>query len=202
MFPSERRDVGQEFGRDIEAGVLPGEDGLTELPRVPVDDDRGQQVEAGEPGGTRSAMRASIRRSASTSASAQIRSPRRSTSRRQSRTVAIESGGAGPNRSAFQSRMGAEPLSPYPPAVVSITRMRPAAARIAAVSGASGSTPSAASSAPGVCPSGTGMMLPTGPPVSSRKRRFDGAGQGASDRGPTERRDAAPGPDGVGRVLP
>ena len=49
MFPSERRDVGQEFGRDVEAGVLPGEDGLTELPRVPVDDDRGQQVEAGEP---------------------------------------------------------------------------------------------------------------------------------------------------------
>ena len=41
--------MGQEFGRDVEAGVLPGEDGLTELPRVPVDDDRGQQVEAGEP---------------------------------------------------------------------------------------------------------------------------------------------------------
>ena len=32
VFPSEQRDVGQEFGRDVEAGVLPGEDGLTELP--------------------------------------------------------------------------------------------------------------------------------------------------------------------------
>ena len=49
MFPSERRDVGQEFGRDVEAGVLPGEDGPAELQRVPVDDDRGQQVEAGDP---------------------------------------------------------------------------------------------------------------------------------------------------------
>ena len=39
----------RNFGRDVEAGVLPGEDGLTELQRVPVDDDRGQQVEAGEP---------------------------------------------------------------------------------------------------------------------------------------------------------
>ena len=27
----------------------PGEDGLAELQRVPVDDDRGQQVEAGDP---------------------------------------------------------------------------------------------------------------------------------------------------------
>ena len=35
--------------RDVEAGVLPGEDGLAELQRVPVDDDRGQQVEAGDP---------------------------------------------------------------------------------------------------------------------------------------------------------
>ena len=41
--------MGQEFGRDLEAGVLPGEDGLSELQRVPVDDDRGQQVEAGDP---------------------------------------------------------------------------------------------------------------------------------------------------------
>ena len=49
MFPSERRDVGQEFGRGLEAGFSPGEDGLAELQRVPVDDDRGQQVEAGDP---------------------------------------------------------------------------------------------------------------------------------------------------------
>ena len=44
---TERRDVGQEF--DFEAGLLPGEDGLAELQRVPVNDDRGQQVEASDP---------------------------------------------------------------------------------------------------------------------------------------------------------
>ena len=49
MLPAERRDVGQEFGRDREPGLPPGEDGLAELQRVPVDDDRGQQVEAGDP---------------------------------------------------------------------------------------------------------------------------------------------------------
>ena len=38
----------RKFGQDVEAGVLPGEDGLAELQRVPVDDDRGQQVEAGD----------------------------------------------------------------------------------------------------------------------------------------------------------
>ena len=43
--------MGQEFGRDLEAGVLAGEDGRAELQRVPVDDDRGQQVEAGDPVG-------------------------------------------------------------------------------------------------------------------------------------------------------
>ncbi len=37
VFPSERRSVGQEFGRDIEAGVLPDENSLAELQRVPVD---------------------------------------------------------------------------------------------------------------------------------------------------------------------
>ena len=41
--------MGQEFGRDLEAGVLAGEDGRAELQRVAVDDDRGQQVEAGDP---------------------------------------------------------------------------------------------------------------------------------------------------------
>ena len=44
VLPSERRDVGQEFGRNLEAGFPPGEDRLAELQRVPVDDDRGQQV--------------------------------------------------------------------------------------------------------------------------------------------------------------
>ena len=43
------RDVGQEFVRDLEPGLPPREDGLAELQRVPVDDDRGQQVEAGDP---------------------------------------------------------------------------------------------------------------------------------------------------------
>ena len=41
--------MGQEFGRVLEAGLLPGEAGLAELQRVPVDDDRGQQVKAGDP---------------------------------------------------------------------------------------------------------------------------------------------------------
>ena len=41
--------MGQEFGRNLEAGFPPGEDRLAELQRVPVDDDRGQQVEAGDP---------------------------------------------------------------------------------------------------------------------------------------------------------
>ena len=41
--------MGQECGRDLEAGVLAGEDGRAELQRVAVDDDRGQQVEAGDP---------------------------------------------------------------------------------------------------------------------------------------------------------
>ena len=41
--------MGQELGRAREAGLPPGEDGLAELQRVPVDDDRGQQVEAGDP---------------------------------------------------------------------------------------------------------------------------------------------------------
>ena len=31
VLPSERRDVGQEFGRDLEPGFLPGEDGVAEL---------------------------------------------------------------------------------------------------------------------------------------------------------------------------
>ena len=48
MFPAQGRDVGQELGRDFEAGFAPGEDGVAELQRVPVDDDRGQQVEAGD----------------------------------------------------------------------------------------------------------------------------------------------------------
>ena len=41
--------MGQEFGRVLEAGLLPGEAGLAELQRVPVEDDRGQQVKAGDP---------------------------------------------------------------------------------------------------------------------------------------------------------
>lgn len=41
--------MGQEFGRDLEAGILAGEDSRAELQCVPVDDDRGQQVEAGDP---------------------------------------------------------------------------------------------------------------------------------------------------------
>ena len=49
MLPAERRDVGQEFARDLEPGLPPREDGVAELQRVPVDDDRGQQVEAGDP---------------------------------------------------------------------------------------------------------------------------------------------------------
>ena len=40
--------MGEEFGRDLEAGVLPGGDGLTELQRVPVDDEHAQQVEASD----------------------------------------------------------------------------------------------------------------------------------------------------------
>ena len=40
--------MGKEFGRDLEAGVLSGGDGLAELQRVPVDDDRGPQVEASD----------------------------------------------------------------------------------------------------------------------------------------------------------
>ena len=40
--------MGQEFGRNLEAGFPPGEDRLAELQRVPVDDDRGQQVEVGD----------------------------------------------------------------------------------------------------------------------------------------------------------
>ena len=42
--------MGQEFGRVLEVGLLSGEAGLAELQRVPVDDDRGQQVKAGDPG--------------------------------------------------------------------------------------------------------------------------------------------------------
>ena len=49
MLPAERRDVGQEFARDLEPGLPPRVDGVAELQRVPVDDDRGQQVEAGNP---------------------------------------------------------------------------------------------------------------------------------------------------------
>ena len=60
MFPSERRDVGQEFGRDLKSGVLPGKDRLTELQRVPVDDDRGQQVEAGGTNSPRSQQAARV----------------------------------------------------------------------------------------------------------------------------------------------
>ena len=41
--------MGQEFVRDLEPGLPPREDGVAELQRVPVDDDRGQQVEAGDP---------------------------------------------------------------------------------------------------------------------------------------------------------
>ena len=48
MFPAQGRDVGQELGRDFEAGFAPGEDGVAELQRFPADDDRGQQVEAGD----------------------------------------------------------------------------------------------------------------------------------------------------------
>ena len=44
VFPAERRDVGQEFGRDLESGFPPGEDSLAELQRVPVDDDRGSRL--------------------------------------------------------------------------------------------------------------------------------------------------------------
>ena len=48
VLPAERRDMGQEFVRDLEPGLAPREDGVAELQRVPVDDDRGQQVEAGD----------------------------------------------------------------------------------------------------------------------------------------------------------
>ena len=43
-WPSTRA---SRIGRGLEAGFSPGEDRLAELQRVPVDDDRGQQVEAG-----------------------------------------------------------------------------------------------------------------------------------------------------------
>ena len=41
--------MGQEFVRNLEPGLPPREDGVAELQRVPVDDDRGQQVEPGDP---------------------------------------------------------------------------------------------------------------------------------------------------------
>ena len=40
--------MGKEFGRGLEACVLPGGAGLAQLQRVPVDDDRGQQVGASD----------------------------------------------------------------------------------------------------------------------------------------------------------
>ena len=48
VFPSQRRDVRKEFDRDLKAGFVPGQDGLAQFQRVPVDDDRGQQVEASD----------------------------------------------------------------------------------------------------------------------------------------------------------
>ena len=38
----------KEFDRDLKAGFVPGQDGLAQFQRVPVDDDRGQQVEASD----------------------------------------------------------------------------------------------------------------------------------------------------------
>ena len=48
VFPSQRRDVRKEFDRNLKAGFVPGQDGLAQFQRVPVDDDRGQQVEASD----------------------------------------------------------------------------------------------------------------------------------------------------------
>ena len=49
VLPAWGTDVGQELGWDFEAGFPPGEDGVAKLQRVPGEDDRGQQVEVGDP---------------------------------------------------------------------------------------------------------------------------------------------------------
>ena len=38
----------KEFDRDLKAGFVPGQDGLAQFQRVPVDDARGQQVDASD----------------------------------------------------------------------------------------------------------------------------------------------------------
>ena len=48
MLPPEGRDVGEELGGGVDAGLLAGQDRLAQLQRVPVDDDGGEQVEAGD----------------------------------------------------------------------------------------------------------------------------------------------------------
>ena len=46
MRPSEGRDVRQEIWRTIQPRVLPGDDSVAEVLRVPEDDDRREEVEA------------------------------------------------------------------------------------------------------------------------------------------------------------
>ena len=40
--------MGEELGGGVDAGLLAGQDRLAQLQRVPVDDDGGEQVEAGD----------------------------------------------------------------------------------------------------------------------------------------------------------
>ena len=49
MRPPERRDMGEQMVGRIEAFAAPGLDGMAEVQGVSVDDDGGEQVEAGDP---------------------------------------------------------------------------------------------------------------------------------------------------------
>lgn len=45
--PAERRDMGKQFRRHVEAGVAALGDRMAEMHRIPVDDDDGEQIEPG-----------------------------------------------------------------------------------------------------------------------------------------------------------
>ena len=45
MSPSERLDVREQFGRTVQSIMLSLRDGASEMPRVPVNDDGGEQVQ-------------------------------------------------------------------------------------------------------------------------------------------------------------
>ena len=48
MLPPEGRDVGEQLRGGVDAGLFAGQDRLAQLQRVPVNDDSGEQVEAGD----------------------------------------------------------------------------------------------------------------------------------------------------------